>query len=80
MVLNGCEVSSLDLALIQTLFNDQTLQLTVKRHPPFIQHNTDTANTQSLRRDNLQNHQRAKSSTGTEDTHLHMSESAVHVV
>ncbi|XP_050989802.1 rho guanine nucleotide exchange factor TIAM2 isoform X2 [Labeo rohita] len=63
MVLNGCEVSSLDLALIQTLFNDQTLQLTVKRHPPFIQHNTDTANTQSLRRDNLQNHQRAKSST-----------------
>ncbi|KAL1257965.1 hypothetical protein QQF64_011209, partial [Cirrhinus molitorella] len=62
MVLNGCEVSSLDLSLIQTLFNDQTLQLTVKRHPHSIQHNTD-ANTQSLRRDNLQNHQRAKSST-----------------
>ncbi|XP_073682999.1 rho guanine nucleotide exchange factor TIAM2-like isoform X2 [Garra rufa] len=61
MVLNGCEVSSLDLALIQTLFNEQTLQLTVKRHPPSIQHNT--ANKQSLRRDNLQNHQRAKSST-----------------
>uniref|UniRef100_A0A672PXP9 TIAM Rac1 associated GEF 2 n=1 Tax=Sinocyclocheilus grahami TaxID=75366 RepID=A0A672PXP9_SINGR len=50
MVLNGCEVSSLDLALIQPLFNDQSLQLTVKRHPPSIQHNTDTANTQSLRR------------------------------
>uniref|UniRef100_A0A671RRS1 T-lymphoma invasion and metastasis-inducing protein 2-like n=1 Tax=Sinocyclocheilus anshuiensis TaxID=1608454 RepID=A0A671RRS1_9TELE len=45
MVLNGCEVSSLDLALIQTLFNDQSLQLTVKRHPPSIQHSTDTANT-----------------------------------
>uniref|UniRef100_A0A8C1K2Z6 TIAM Rac1 associated GEF 2a n=1 Tax=Cyprinus carpio TaxID=7962 RepID=A0A8C1K2Z6_CYPCA len=66
MVLNGCEVSSLDLALIQTLFNDQSLQLTVKRHPPSIQHNRDTtANTQSLHRVNLQNHQRAKSSTGT---------------
>ncbi|XP_016420250.1 T-lymphoma invasion and metastasis-inducing protein 2-like isoform X2 [Sinocyclocheilus rhinocerous] len=63
MVLNGCEVSSLDLALIQTLFNDQSLQLTVKRHPPSIQHNTDTAKTQSLRRVNVQNHQRAKSST-----------------
>ncbi|KTG39757.1 hypothetical protein cypCar_00012103 [Cyprinus carpio] len=64
MVLNGCEVSSLDLALIQTLFNDQSLQLTVKRHPPSIQHNRDTtANTQSLHRVNLQNHQRAKSST-----------------
>uniref|UniRef100_A0A671RHV3 T-lymphoma invasion and metastasis-inducing protein 2-like n=1 Tax=Sinocyclocheilus anshuiensis TaxID=1608454 RepID=A0A671RHV3_9TELE len=48
VVLNGCEVSSLDLALIQTLFNDQSLQLTVKHHPPSIQHNTDTANTQSL--------------------------------
>ncbi|KAF4102553.1 rho guanine nucleotide exchange factor TIAM2 isoform X2 [Onychostoma macrolepis] len=63
MVLNGREVSSLDLALIQTLFNDESLQLTVKRHPPSIQHSTDTANTQSLRRENLQNHQRAKSST-----------------
>ncbi|XP_016394787.1 T-lymphoma invasion and metastasis-inducing protein 2 isoform X3 [Sinocyclocheilus rhinocerous] len=63
MVLNGCEVSSLDLALIQTLFNDQSLQLTVKRHPPSIQHSTDTANTQSLRREKLQNHLRAKSST-----------------
>uniref|UniRef100_A0A673HY07 T-lymphoma invasion and metastasis-inducing protein 2-like n=1 Tax=Sinocyclocheilus rhinocerous TaxID=307959 RepID=A0A673HY07_9TELE len=62
MVLNGCEVSSLDLALIQTLFNDQSLQLTVKRHPPSIQHNTDTAKTQSLRRVNVQNHQRAKNS------------------
>uniref|UniRef100_A0A8C1U0A3 TIAM Rac1 associated GEF 2a n=1 Tax=Cyprinus carpio TaxID=7962 RepID=A0A8C1U0A3_CYPCA len=61
MVINGCEVSSLDLALIQTLFNDQSLQLTVKRHPPSIQHNRDTtANTQSLHRVNLQNHQRAK--------------------
>ncbi|XP_056111883.1 rho guanine nucleotide exchange factor TIAM2 isoform X2 [Rhinichthys klamathensis goyatoka] len=63
VVLNGCEVSSLDLALIQTLFSDQSLQLTVKRHPPSIRHNSDTANTQSLRRDHLQNHQRAKSST-----------------
>lgn len=71
MVLNGCEVSSLDLALIQTLFNDQNLQLTVKRHPPSIQHSTDTANTQSLCRENLQNHQRAKSSTGTRHTCTH---------
>uniref|UniRef100_A0A673I5D8 T-lymphoma invasion and metastasis-inducing protein 2-like n=1 Tax=Sinocyclocheilus rhinocerous TaxID=307959 RepID=A0A673I5D8_9TELE len=71
MVLNGCEVSSLDLALIQTLFNDQSLQLTVKRHPPSIQHNTDTAKTQSLRRVNVQNHQRAKSSTGTRHTCTH---------
>ncbi|XP_052435794.1 rho guanine nucleotide exchange factor TIAM2 isoform X1 [Carassius gibelio] len=63
MVLNGCEVSSLDLALIQTLFNDQSLQLTVKHHPPSSQHSTDTANTRSLHRVNLQNHQRAKSST-----------------
>uniref|UniRef100_A0A671RIC7 T-lymphoma invasion and metastasis-inducing protein 2-like n=1 Tax=Sinocyclocheilus anshuiensis TaxID=1608454 RepID=A0A671RIC7_9TELE len=71
VVLNGCEVSSLDLALIQTLFNDQSLQLTVKHHPPSIQHNTDTANTQSLRRVNVQNHQRAKSSTGTRHTCTH---------
>uniref|UniRef100_A0A8C1B818 TIAM Rac1 associated GEF 2 n=1 Tax=Cyprinus carpio carpio TaxID=630221 RepID=A0A8C1B818_CYPCA len=56
MVLNGCEVSSLDLALIQTLFNDQSLQLTVKRHPPSIQHNRDTtANTQSLHRQSTSN-------------------------
>uniref|UniRef100_A0A673H1F1 T-lymphoma invasion and metastasis-inducing protein 2-like n=1 Tax=Sinocyclocheilus rhinocerous TaxID=307959 RepID=A0A673H1F1_9TELE len=71
MVLNGCEVSSLDLALIQTLFNDQSLQLTVKRHPPSIQHSTDTANTQSLRREKLQNHLRAKSSTGIRHTCTH---------
>ncbi|ROL42772.1 T-lymphoma invasion and metastasis-inducing protein 2 [Anabarilius grahami] len=63
VVLNGCEVSSLDLALIQTLFNDQSLQLTVKRHPPSIWRSSDTVNTKSLRRDSLQNHQRAKSST-----------------
>uniref|UniRef100_A0A8C1WZX3 TIAM Rac1 associated GEF 2a n=1 Tax=Cyprinus carpio TaxID=7962 RepID=A0A8C1WZX3_CYPCA len=63
MVVNGCEVSSLDLALIKTLFNGLSLQLTVKRHPPSIQHNRDTANTQSLHRVNLQRHQRAKSST-----------------
>uniref|UniRef100_A0A8C2BQL2 TIAM Rac1 associated GEF 2a n=1 Tax=Cyprinus carpio TaxID=7962 RepID=A0A8C2BQL2_CYPCA len=56
MVINGCEVSSLDLALIQTLFNDQSLQLTVKRHPPSIQHNRDTtANTQSLHRQSTSN-------------------------
>ncbi|XP_067312096.1 rho guanine nucleotide exchange factor TIAM2 isoform X2 [Pseudorasbora parva] len=61
VVLNSCEVSSLDLGLIQTLFNGQSLQLTVKRHPPYIRNNSDTA--QSLRRDNLQNRQRAKSST-----------------
>ncbi|XP_067224502.1 rho guanine nucleotide exchange factor TIAM2 isoform X1 [Chanodichthys erythropterus] len=63
VVLNGCEVSSLDLALIQTLFNDQSLRLTVKRHPPSVRRSSDTVNRKSLRRDNLQNHQRAKSST-----------------
>uniref|UniRef100_A0A672NV07 TIAM Rac1 associated GEF 2 n=1 Tax=Sinocyclocheilus grahami TaxID=75366 RepID=A0A672NV07_SINGR len=71
MVLNGCAVSSLDLALIQTLFNEQSLQLTVKRHPPSIQHSTDTANTQSLRREKLQSHLRAKSSTGIRHTCTH---------
>lgn len=67
VVLNGCEVCSLDLALIQTLFNDQSLQLTVKRHPPSVRRSPDTVNAKSQRRDNLQNHQRAKSSTGREE-------------
>uniref|UniRef100_A0A4W4EIL9 TIAM Rac1 associated GEF 2a n=1 Tax=Electrophorus electricus TaxID=8005 RepID=A0A4W4EIL9_ELEEL len=34
LVLNGCEVSSLDLAHIQTRFSEQTLHLTVRRNPP----------------------------------------------
>ncbi|XP_009291564.1 rho guanine nucleotide exchange factor TIAM2 isoform X2 [Danio rerio] len=63
VVLNGCEVSSLDLTLIQTLFNEQNLQLTAKRHLPSIPHDSDTANVQSPYRDIHQNRQRAKSST-----------------
>lgn len=61
---NGFEVSSLDLALIPTLFNDMTVKLTVKRPPPSIQYHTDT-NTTYLNKDCFKNHYRAKSSTGT---------------
>ncbi|XP_057199210.1 rho guanine nucleotide exchange factor TIAM2 isoform X3 [Triplophysa rosa] len=60
--LNGFEVSSLDLALIPTLFNDLTVKLTVKRPLPSIQYHTD-ANTKPLNRNCLKNHHRAKSST-----------------
>ncbi|XP_052010092.1 rho guanine nucleotide exchange factor TIAM2 isoform X1 [Xyrauchen texanus] len=63
VVLNGCEVPSLDLTLIQNLFSEQTLQLTVARHPPSIRQNANTPNLQSLHRDYLQKHRRAKSST-----------------
>nr|XP_055029004.1 rho guanine nucleotide exchange factor TIAM2 [Misgurnus anguillicaudatus]XP_055029005.1 rho guanine nucleotide exchange factor TIAM2 [Misgurnus anguillicaudatus]XP_055029006.1 rho guanine nucleotide exchange factor TIAM2 [Misgurnus anguillicaudatus] len=63
LVLNGYEVSSLDLSLIQTLFSGETLNLTVKRHPSSVQHNTDTPKTQTVRRHDFRNHHRAKSST-----------------
>ncbi|KAI5610863.1 T-lymphoma invasion and metastasis-inducing protein 2 isoform X2 [Silurus asotus] len=33
LVLNGCQVSSLELALIQTLFSENTLHLTIRREP-----------------------------------------------
>ncbi|KAA0711476.1 T-lymphoma invasion and metastasis-inducing protein 2 [Triplophysa tibetana] len=59
--LNGFEVSSLDLALIPTLFNNLTVKLTVKRPLPSIQYHTDT-NTRPLNRNCLKNHHRAKSS------------------
>lgn len=62
--LNGFEVSSLDLALIPTLFNDLTVKLTVKRPLPSTQYHTDT-NTRPLNRNRTKNHHRAKSSTGT---------------
>uniref|UniRef100_A0AAR2JL86 TIAM Rac1 associated GEF 2a n=1 Tax=Pygocentrus nattereri TaxID=42514 RepID=A0AAR2JL86_PYGNA len=68
MVLNGCEVSSLDLDLIQTLFSEQTLHLTIKRDPP--PHRLDLApahnhsSHQQLLKDYLYRHHRAKSATG----------------
>ncbi|XP_066531573.1 rho guanine nucleotide exchange factor TIAM2 [Hoplias malabaricus] len=67
VVLNGCEVSSLDLALIQTLFSEQTLHLTIRRDPPSLRH--DPASThhqtsqQQLLKDYLYRHHRAKSAT-----------------
>ncbi|XP_072545175.1 rho guanine nucleotide exchange factor TIAM2-like isoform X2 [Salminus brasiliensis] len=67
MVLNGCEVSSLDLGLIQTLFSEQTLHLTIRREPPSHRHDTATAHTRSsqqqLLKDYLFRHHRAKSAT-----------------
>uniref|UniRef100_A0AAY5F448 TIAM Rac1 associated GEF 2a n=1 Tax=Electrophorus electricus TaxID=8005 RepID=A0AAY5F448_ELEEL len=39
LVLNGCEVSSLDLAHIQTRFSEQTLHLTTT-HLAYLRHNT----------------------------------------
>ncbi|XP_056623597.1 rho guanine nucleotide exchange factor TIAM2 isoform X2 [Triplophysa dalaica] len=60
--LNGFEVSSLDLALIPTLFKDLTVKLTVKRPLPSTQYHTDT-NTRPLNRNCTKKHHRAKSST-----------------
>lgn len=68
LVLNGRSVSGLDLTLIQTLFAEQTLRLTLRRDgprppaaassyppgPPLRQH----------RRESGSKHQRAKSSSG----------------
>ncbi|XP_060789744.1 rho guanine nucleotide exchange factor TIAM2 isoform X3 [Neoarius graeffei] len=65
LVLNGCEVSSLDLAVIQTLFSENTLQLTIRRKPTGLTHTplTHTHSSQQSARDSLYRHHRAKSAT-----------------
>lgn len=71
LVLNGCQVSSLDLALIQTLFSENTLHLTVRREPTVSTHTplTHTHSIQQPARDFLYCHHRAKSATGTHTPH-----------
>ncbi|KAM9466722.1 rho guanine nucleotide exchange factor TIAM2 isoform 2-T4 [Clarias gariepinus] len=65
LVLNGCRVSSLELALIQTLFSENTLQLTIRREPSALTHTplTHTHSSQQPLRDCLYRHHRAKSAT-----------------
>ncbi|XP_058254171.1 rho guanine nucleotide exchange factor TIAM2 isoform X2 [Hemibagrus wyckioides] len=65
LVLNGCQVSSLDLALIQTLFSENTLHLTIRREPTALTHTPLTHTHSSLQpaRDFLYRHHRAKSAT-----------------
>ncbi|XP_060736513.1 rho guanine nucleotide exchange factor TIAM2 isoform X1 [Tachysurus vachellii] len=65
LVLNGCQVSTLDLALIQTLFSENTLHLTVRREPTVSTHTplTHTHSIQQPARDFLYCHHRAKSAT-----------------
>ncbi|XP_036448586.1 T-lymphoma invasion and metastasis-inducing protein 2 isoform X2 [Colossoma macropomum] len=67
VVLNGCEVSSLDLDLIQTLFSEQTLHLTIKRDPPPHRHDQapihNHSSHQQLLKDYFYRHHRAKSAT-----------------
>ncbi|XP_034163774.2 rho guanine nucleotide exchange factor TIAM2 isoform X2 [Pangasianodon hypophthalmus] len=65
LVLNGCQVSSLDLALIQTLFSENTLHLTIRREPTASTHTplTHTASSLQPARDSLYRHHRAKSAT-----------------
>ncbi|XP_062324916.1 rho guanine nucleotide exchange factor TIAM2 isoform X1 [Osmerus eperlanus] len=68
LVLNGQAVSSLDLALIQTLFAEQTLQLTLRRDGPLASPLTSDpptplANQSHLLQDFLDTHHRAKSTT-----------------
>ncbi|KAK1793178.1 hypothetical protein P4O66_011583 [Electrophorus voltai] len=72
LVLNGCEVSSLDLAHIQTRFSEQTLHLTVRRNPPSYglpdpaptQAHNRQQRPQQLLKDHLYGRHRAKSATG----------------
>ncbi|XP_062863270.1 rho guanine nucleotide exchange factor TIAM2 [Trichomycterus rosablanca] len=66
LVLNGCEVPSLELALIQTLFSEHTLQLTIRRDP--LSQRRDSApshhhSSQQMLKDSLYRHHRAKSAT-----------------
>ncbi|XP_035389066.1 T-lymphoma invasion and metastasis-inducing protein 2 isoform X2 [Electrophorus electricus] len=71
LVLNGCEVSSLDLAHIQTRFSEQTLHLTVRRNPPSYglpdpaptQAHNRQQRPQQLLKDHLYGRHRAKSAT-----------------
>ena len=79
LVLNGQAVSSLDLALIQTLFAEQTLQLILRRDGPLASPllsdpPTPLANQSHLLQDLLDTHHRAKSTTGETafmETHTH---------
>ncbi|XP_076835036.1 rho guanine nucleotide exchange factor TIAM2 isoform X2 [Brachyhypopomus gauderio] len=68
LVLNGCEVSTLDLTHIQTRFGQQTLRLTVRRRPPSrglsdLPHAQAHGSQRPLRKDVLYTHHRAKSAT-----------------
>lgn len=65
LVLNGRSVSGLDLTLIQTLFAEQTLQLTLRRDgPPPAAPSPQPAPPLRPQRDAGSKHQRAKSSSG----------------
>lgn len=66
LVLNGRSVSGLDLTLIQTLFAEQTLHLTLRRDGPRPPAATSHQPAPPLRqhRDVGSKHQRAKSSSG----------------
>ncbi|CAB1335050.1 unnamed protein product, partial [Coregonus sp. 'balchen'] len=84
VVLNGRGVSTLDLGLIQTLFAEQTLQLTLRRDAPSTSPLTSGPSTPTplpnqsqLLQDFLDTHHRAKSTTGEKAythilTHMHM--------
>uniref|UniRef100_A0A4W5K1U0 TIAM Rac1 associated GEF 2 n=1 Tax=Hucho hucho TaxID=62062 RepID=A0A4W5K1U0_9TELE len=71
VVLNGRGVSTLDLGLIQTLFSEQTLQLTLRRDAPSTSPLTSGPSTPTplpnqsqLLQEFLDTHHRAKSTTG----------------
>lgn len=66
LVLNGRCVSSLDLALIQTLFAEQTLQLSLRRDgpPPPAADIIHPAPPLKLQQEARSKHHRAKSSSG----------------
>lgn len=67
LVLNGRSVSGLDLTLIQTLFAEQTLRLTLRRdgpRPPAATSHLPGPPLRQHRRESGGKHQRAKSSSG----------------
>lgn len=66
LVLNGQCVSGLDLALIQTLFAEQTLQLSLRRDgpPPPAADIIHPAPPLKLQQEARSKHHRAKSSSG----------------
>uniref|UniRef100_A0A8C7MZ83 TIAM Rac1 associated GEF 2 n=1 Tax=Oncorhynchus kisutch TaxID=8019 RepID=A0A8C7MZ83_ONCKI len=77
VVLNGRGVSTLDLGLIQMLFSEQTLQLTLRREAASTSPlnsgpstPTQLPNQSQLLQDFLDTHHRAKSSTG-EKAYIH---------
>lgn len=66
-MLNGRSVSGLDLTLIQTLFAEQTLRLTLRRdgpRPPATSSYPPGLPLTHHRRESGGKHQRAKSSSG----------------